>query len=120
MKRVPILSIEGFLLVSVQMELHDEVAVGLRNEIMEQLARTNARGVLIDVTALDVVDSFLGRLIGDTANMTRVMGAQTVLVGLQPAVAITLVELGIELRGVHTALNVEKGLEWLRRSGRPG
>jgi rsbT antagonist protein RsbS len=114
--KIPILKIEDFLIVSVQVELHDRMAEDLQRDIIEELAATNARGILIDVTALDIVDSFLGRLIGDTARMTGIMGARTVLVGLQPAVAITLVELGIELSGVHTTLNMEKGLEWLRRN----
>jgi rsbT antagonist protein RsbS len=112
---VPILKIENFLLVSIQTELYDRSAEQLQKNIVEELSRTRARGVLIDVTALDIVDSFLGRLISDTAQMTRIMGAKTVLAGLQPAVAITLVELGIELKGVHTALNMDKGLEWLRQ-----
>jgi len=114
MSKVPILKIEDFLLVSVQVELHDHTAETLQRDIIQKLSETNAKGVLIDVTALDIVDSFLGRLIGDTASMTRIMGAQTVLVGLQPAVAITLVELGLELVGVHTTLNMERGLAWLR------
>lgn len=116
MSKVPILKIEDFLLVPVQVELHDRVAEALQREIVETLAACGARGVLIDVTSLEVVDSFLGRLICDTANMTRIMGARTVLVGLQPAVAITMVELGLELPGVHTALNMEKGLAWLREN----
>lgn len=103
-------------MVSIQTELHDRMAEDLQKDIVAKLDQTNARGVLIDVTSLDVVDSFLGRLIGDTANMTSIMGARTVLVGLQPAVAITLVEFGIELQGVHTALNVDKGLKWLREN----
>ncbi|MBF0509459.1 MAG: STAS domain-containing protein [Deltaproteobacteria bacterium] len=116
MSKIPIMKIEDFLLVSVQTELHDKLAEELQKDIVERLAKTNAKGVLIDVTALDVVDSFLGRLIGDTAGMTSIMGAKTVLVGVQPAVAITLVEFGIELRGIHTALNMEKGLQWLRKN----
>ncbi|MCK5339560.1 MAG: STAS domain-containing protein [Desulfobulbaceae bacterium] len=115
MNKVPILKIEDFLLVSVQIELHDKTAEILQRDILEKLAETDAKGVLIDVTSLDIVDSFLGRLIGDTAGMTKIMGALTVLVGLQPAVAITLVELGIDLGGVYTTLNMEKGLEWLRQ-----
>lgn len=116
MSKVPILKIENFLLISVQTELHDKSAERLQREIVEELSRTKAKGVLIDVTALDIVDSFLGRLISDTASMTNIMGAKTVLVGLQPAVAITLVELGLELNGVHTTLNMERGLEWLHRN----
>lgn len=120
MTRIPILKIEDFLIVSVQTELHDRLAENLQYDIVSELGRTGARGVLIDVTALDIVDSFLGRLIGDTASMTRIMGAKTVLVGLQPAVAITLVELGFELAGVHTALNLERGMEWLRSNAIAG
>ncbi|MEW6261806.1 MAG: STAS domain-containing protein [Thermodesulfobacteriota bacterium] len=116
MSKIPILKIEDFLLVSVQAELHDRMAEDLQKDIMVKLAQIKAKGVLIDVTSLDVVDSFLGRLIGDTAAMTSIMGAKTVLVGLQPPVAITLVEFGIELKGVHTALNMESGLKWLRQN----
>lgn len=114
MPDIPILKIEDILIVTVQTELHDRSAAGLQTDILRELARTRAKGVLIDVTALDMVDSFLGRLIGETATMARMMGARTCLVGLQPAVAITLVELGLDLVGVHTALNMEKGLAWLR------
>ncbi len=113
---IPILKFEDFLIITVQTELHDQHALGLQMDILHELARARARGVLIDVTALDVVDSFLGRLIGETASMARLMGARTCLVGLQPAVAITLVELGLDLAGVHTALNMEKGLAWLREA----
>ena len=116
MPQIPILKIEDFLIVTVQTELHNRYAVGLQTDILRELARTRAKGVLVDVTALDVVDSFLGRLIGETATMSRLMGARTCLVGLQPAVAITLIELGLDLAGVHTALNMEKGLAWLRRN----
>jgi rsbT antagonist protein RsbS len=116
MPAIPILKIEDFLIVTVQTELHDRHAVGLQIDILRELTRSHARGVLIDVTALDVVDSFLGRLIGETATMAQLMGARTCLVGLQPAVAITLVELGLDLVGVHTALNMEKGLAWLRQN----
>ncbi len=116
MSKIPILKIEDFLIASVQTELHDRMAEDLQHDIVGELGRTNARGVLIDVTALDIVDSFLGRMIGDTAKMTSMMGAKTVLVGLQPAVAITMVELGMELEGIHTALNMEKGIGWLRQN----
>lgn len=114
--KIPVLKIEDFLIASVQTELHDRMAEDLQHDIVEELGRTNARGVLIDVTVLEMVDSFLGRMIGDTARMTRMMGAKTVLVGLQPAVAITMVELGMELEGIHTALNIERGLGWLRQN----
>jgi rsbT antagonist protein RsbS len=114
MPQIPILKIEDTLVVTIQTELHDKHAVSLQVDILRELTRSRAKGVLIDVTAVDMVDSFLGRLIGETASMVRMMGARTCLVGLQPAVAITLVELGLELAGVHTALNMEKGLAWLR------
>ena len=120
MSKIPILKIEDFLIASIQTELHDRMAENLQHDIVEELGRTNARGVLIDVTALDIVDSFLGRMIGDTARMTRLMGAKTVLVGLRPAVAITLVELGMELEGIHTTLNMEKGIGWLRQNTETG
>ena len=114
MSEIPILKQEDFLIISVQSELHDKMAEHLQEKLVEKLEETNADGVLIDVTALDVVDSFLGRLIGDTAKMCNMMGAETVLTGLSPSVAITLTELGVELEGVHTTLNVDKGLKWLR------
>lgn len=119
MSKVPILKIEQFLLISIQDAMHDKAAETLQKDILEELAACKAKGVLIDITALDIVDSFLGRLIGDTAKMTKIMGAKTVLVGLQPAVAITLVELGIELHGIETTLNMEKGLQWLRQNTIP-
>lgn len=112
---IPILKIEENLIVSIQQELHDHNAVELQQDILDELAKTESRGLLIDVTAVDVVDSFLGRMISDTATMASLMGARTVLVGLRPAVAITLVELGLELEGVHAALNMEKGLSLLKR-----
>jgi rsbT antagonist protein RsbS len=113
MEQIPILRIQDILLVSIQSELYDRQAERLQKDILQTLTVTHARGVLVDVTALQVIDSFLGRMIGETASMTRLMGAKTVLVGLQPAVAITLVELGLHLDGVHTALNMEQGLAWL-------
>ena len=116
MSKTPILKLEDFLLIPIQTELHDKMAEELQKDILEALALTRAKGVLLDVTALDIVDSFLGRLISDTAAMTRIMGAKTVLAGLRPAVAITMVELGLELEGIHTTLNMEKGLQWLRRN----
>lgn len=121
MNNVPILKIENFILVSIQTELHDHTAELLQKDLLAALDEGGARGVLIDVTALDLVDSFLGRLLGDTAKMTRIMGAPTVLAGLRPAVAITMVELGINLAGVHTTLNIDTGLAWLRQQeGAPG
>ncbi|MEW6045646.1 MAG: STAS domain-containing protein [Bacillota bacterium] len=115
---VPLLLLRGFLLVPIQTELHDQAAQALQRRILEKLEQTKAEGLLIDVTALTVVDSFLGRLLRDTAVMARMMGALTVLVGLRPAVAITLSELGLDLPGVHTDLDLERGLAWLEEQRR--
>jgi len=112
---IPILSIEGFLVVSINVDLHDQVAVQLQEDILEEISRTGSRGLLIDVTALETVDSFMGRILGFTGSMAKLMGAETVLSGLQPEVAITLVELGLDFPELKTALNMEKGLEMLRR-----
>jgi len=112
---IPILSIEGFLVVSINVDLHDQVAVQLQEDILEEISRTGSRGLLIDVTALETVDSFMGRILGYTGSMAKLMGAETVLSGLQPEVAITLVELGLDFPELKTALNMEKGLEMLRR-----
>ena len=112
--RIPILKIEGYLVASVQMALHDRSAVQFREDIIQRLYETKAKGVIVDLTALDVVDSFLGRLIGDITEMAALMGAKVVISGLQPAVAVTLVEMGLELPGVITALNLEKGIAALR------
>lgn len=113
-ERIPILKIEDFLVASIQVELYDKVAMQFQRDVLEMIHRTGARGLLIDITAVMVVDSFMGRMIHDTAAMARMLGAETVVVGLQPAVAITLMELGLELPGIHTALNLEKGLGLLR------
>jgi len=113
--RIPILQIESFLIASIQTELHDQAAVQFKDDLLQRIYETKARGVLIDLTAIDVVDSFIARIIGDLAEMARLMGALVVVTGLQPAVAITLVELGVELHGVVTALNLEKGLAALRQ-----
>ena len=104
----------SFLLVTIQVDLYDRLALNLESDLVQMVNKTNARGVLIDISAVSIVDSFMGRIIGNIANMTRIMDAQTVVVGMQPAVAITLVELGLPLNGVRTALNVEKGMEYLR------
>ena len=114
MERIPILKMGEFLLVSIQVEMHDQLALTLQDDLTTMITRTNARGVLIDISALDIVDSFIGRTLGDIAAMARILDAETVVVGMQPAVAITLVELGVSLSGVRTALNVEKGMERLR------
>ena len=110
MERIPILRIGDLLLVSIQVDMHDRLAMTLQDDLTERIVRDRAKGVLIDISALDLVDSFIGRMISNTAAMAKVLDAQTVLVGMQPAVAITLVELGLTLPGVKTALNVEKGM----------
>ena len=115
LQKIPILKIGDFLIASVQIELQDASAVQFKDDILQAISDHHARGVVIDLTSVEVVDSFLGRIIGDIAAMARLMGARVVVTGLQPAVAITLVELGLELRGVVTALNLEKGLEKLRQ-----
>jgi len=114
--RIPILKLGEFLLVSVQVDMHDQLAMALQEDLTERIVAAHARGVLIDISALDIVDSFIGRMLGNIASMSRVLDAETVVVGMAPAVAITLVELGLSLPGVRTALNVEKGMELLRRA----
>ena len=116
MDRIPILKVGENLLVSIQVEMHDRLAMTLHDELSEAIVRTGAHGVLIDISTLEVVDSFIGRMIGNIAAMSRILDAQTVVVGMQPAVAITLVELGLPLKGVYTALNVERGMELLARA----
>ena len=113
MERIPILKMGPYLLVSIQVDMHDRLAMQLQDDLTERIATTGARAVLIYISALDMVDSFMGRMLGNIAAMSRVLDAETVLVGMQPAVAITLVELGMTLPGVRTALNVEKGMELL-------
>jgi len=116
MERIPILRMGNLLLVTIQVDMHDRLAMTLQDDLTERIVRDNARGVLIDISALDLVDSFIGRMISNTAAMARVLDAQTVVVGMQPAVAITLVELGLTLHGVRTALNVEKGMALLGKT----
>src|SRR5438128_4591575 len=116
MDRIPILQMGPFLLVTIQVDMHDRLAMTLQDDLTAKVADTGARGVLIDISALEVVDSFIGRVIANIAAMTRILDAGTVVVGMRPAVAITLVELGLSLPGVLTALNVEKGMDLLRRS----
>jgi rsbT antagonist protein RsbS len=113
-ERIPILRMGEFLLVTIQVDMHDRLALTLQDDLTESIARTGARGVLIDISALEIVDSFIGRMIANISAMSRVLDAETVVVGMQPAVAITLVELGLSLPGVRTALNVEKGMALLR------
>jgi rsbT antagonist protein RsbS len=113
MDRIPILRIGRTLLVTIQVDMHDQLAVRLLDDLTNMITKTRARGVLIDISALDMVDSFIGRMIADVAATSRILDAQTVVVGMQPAVAITLVELGMALPGVRTALDVERGMEML-------
>jgi rsbT antagonist protein RsbS len=113
MERIPILQMGDFLLVTIQVDMHDQLALTLQDDLSERISKTSARGVLIDISALDMVDSFIGRMIGTISGLSKIMDAQTVLVGMQPAVAITLVELGMTLPGVSTALNVERGMKLL-------
>ncbi len=114
MERIPILRMGEFLLVTIQVDMHDRLAMTLQDDLTARIAQTNARGVLIDISALEIVDSFIGRMIANISGMARILDARTVVVGMQPAVAITLVELGLSLPGVRTALNVEKGMSLLR------
>jgi rsbT antagonist protein RsbS len=114
-ERIPILTMGEFLLVTIQVEMHDRLVMTLQDELTEEIVRRRARGVLIDISALEIVDSFIGRALGNIAKMARVLDAETVVVGMRPAVAITLVELGLDLEGVRTALNAEKGMALIRR-----
>ena len=120
MERIPILKMGDFLLVTIQVDMHDRLAMTLQDDLTERISRTGAHGVLIDISSLEIVDSFIGRMLANIAGMARVLDAATVVVGMQPAVAITLVELGLELPGVRTALDVDKGMRVLRHAlGRP-
>jgi rsbT antagonist protein RsbS len=116
MERIPILKMGEFLLVTIQIDMHDQLAVTLQDDLTQQIVKHRAHGVLIDISSLEIVDSFIGRMIGNIAGMARMLDAETVLVGMKPAVAITLVELGMSLPGVRTALNVEKGMAMLHGS----
>lgn len=113
MERIPILKMGPFLLVTIQIDLYDRLALSLEADLVTMVNKTNAKGVLIDISAVSIVDSFMGRVFGNIASMCKIMDAETVVVGMQPAVAITLIELGLPLPGVHTALNVEKGMKLL-------
>jgi rsbT antagonist protein RsbS len=113
LERIPILKMGRNLLVTIQVDMHDRLAMALQDDLMEQIRRHHAQGVLIDISALDLVDSFIGRMLGNIAAMARILDADTVVTGMRPAVAITLVELGLSLTGVRTALNVERGMQLL-------
>lgn len=112
---IPILQFDDLLLVTIQVDMHDRLALQLQDDLTTKIGQTGARGVLIEISSLDVVDSFIGRVLANISAMARVLDAKTVVVGMQPAVAITLVELGLSLEGVHTALNVSRGMALLRR-----
>ena len=114
MDKIPILRMGAFLLVTIQVDLYDRLALTLEADLVQMVQKTSARGVLIDISAVSIVDSFMGRIIGNIASMSKILDAETVVVGMQPAVAITLIELGLPLKGVHTALDVEKGMNLLK------
>lgn len=116
MDRIPILKMGNLLLVTIQVDMHDKLALSLQEDLTDQIARYASKGVLIDISSLEIVDSFIGRMLANIAAMSKVLDAQTVLTGMQPAVAITLVELGMSLPGIKTALNVERGMELLNNS----
>jgi len=120
MDRIPILRMGEFLLVTIQVDMHDRLAMTLQDDLTERIEKTGAKGVLIDISALEMVDSFIGRMIANISGMSRILDASTVLVGMQPSVAITLVELGLTLPGVQTALNVERGMQRLRSAMEEG
>ncbi|CAN5407434.1 STAS domain-containing protein [soil metagenome] len=114
MERIPILKLGEFLLVTIQIDMHDQLVMTLQDDLTDRIVQTQAQGVLMDISSLEIVDSFIGRMIGNIAAMAHVLDAETVVVGMQPAVAITLVELGLSLPGVRTALNVDSGMKLLR------
>ncbi len=116
MERIPILRMGRYLLVTIQVDMHDRLAMALQDDLTSRIVEWESKGVLIDISSLEVVDSFIGRMLGNIASMSRILDAETVVVGMQPAVAITLVELGMSLTGIRTALNVERGMELLRKS----
>jgi rsbT antagonist protein RsbS len=126
-ERIPILKMGDYLLITIQVDMHDRLAITLQEDLTDQIVKHRSHGVLIDISALEMVDSFIGRMLGSIASMARLLDAETVVVGMQPAVAITLVELGLSMTGVRTALDVEKGMLVLRpalskarRNGAPG
>lgn len=113
MEKIPILKMGQFLLVTIQIDMHDRLAMALQDDLTEMIVRSGAKGVLIDISSLEIVDSFIGRMLNNIASMSKVLDAETIVVGMRPAVAITMVELGLDMRGVRTALNVDKGIEVL-------
>ncbi len=115
MEKIPILRMGEFLLVTIQIDMHDQLALKLQDDLSNAIQKNASKGVLIDISSLEMVDSFIGRMVADISGMGKILGAETILVGMQPAVAITLVELGLSLPGVATALNVERGMALLRR-----
>jgi rsbT antagonist protein RsbS len=116
MERIPILRMGKTLLVTIQVDMQDQTALALQDDLADKIARSGATGVMIDISALEIVDSFVGRMLTSISSIARILSATTVVVGMQPAVAITLIELGLSLEGVRTALNVERGMELLRKS----
>ena len=114
MDKIPILRMGHFLLVTIQVDLYDQLAENLEADLISMVKKTNAKGVLIDVSSVSIIDSFIGRILGNIATMSKIMDAETVVVGMQPAIAITLIELGLPLKGVYSALNVEKGMALLK------
>src|SRR5437764_604917 len=116
MDHIPILRMRDLLLVSIQVDMHDRLAMTLQDDLTQTISKTGARGVLIDISALDMVDSFIGRMLANISAMSRVLDATTVVVGMRPSVAITLVELGMNLRGIHTAVNVDQGMRFLEKA----
>jgi rsbT antagonist protein RsbS len=114
-RKIPIIKLRDFLIVSIQVDMHDKMAVQLQSQILHEIERTGAKGVLIDISVLEMVDSFIGRMLSGMASMASIMDAAVVIVGMQPAVAITLVELGLEMPGINTALNMERGMELLEK-----
>lgn len=115
MDKIPILKMGKFLLITLQVDLHDKVALALQDDVSNMIAQSGAKGVLIDISGLELVDSFIGRVLGTISSISRLLDANTVLVGMRPAVAITMLELGLSLQGMHTALNVEDGMELLNK-----
>lgn len=116
MDKIPILRMGDFLLVTIQVDLYDQLAENLESDLIHMVKKNSSKGVLIDISAVSIIDSFMGRILGNIATMSKILDAETVVVGMQPAVAITLIELGLPLKGVHTALNVEKGMDLLHRN----